>query len=199
MSLEPGGYLLTTGDGPQLWFAGTWMNVKAGGAQTGGAFTLIEWSAPAGFGPPLHIRGREDEAFCILDGQISIQCGGKRALPPDPGLHVLAAASRTPTWSPAARYAARRSPRRPGLKNSSPRRAAAPPKGRACPAEPDIPLLAAAGRRYGHQILGPPPAPPASTAGGEKHPDLETADQPAMSWVAFVTARLTSKQGRHGQ
>lgn len=78
MSLEPGGYLLTTGDGPQLWFAGTWMNVKAGGAQTGGAFTLIEWSAPAGFGPPLHIRGREDEAFCILDGQISIQCGGKR-------------------------------------------------------------------------------------------------------------------------
>jgi mannose-6-phosphate isomerase-like protein (cupin superfamily) len=54
------------------------MNVKAGGAQTGGAFTFIEWSAPAGFGPPLHVHGREDEAFYIIDGQISVECGAKR-------------------------------------------------------------------------------------------------------------------------
>ena len=78
MSFEPDGYLLTAADGPQLWFVGTRMNVKAGGAQTGGAFTVIEWSAPAGFGPPLHVHGREDEAFYILDGQISVQCGAKR-------------------------------------------------------------------------------------------------------------------------
>ena len=78
MSFEPDGYVLTADDGPQLWFVGTRMNVKAGGAQTGGAFTVIEWSAPAGFGPPLHVHGREDEAFYILDGQISVQCGGKR-------------------------------------------------------------------------------------------------------------------------
>jgi hypothetical protein len=31
------------------------MNVKAGAAQTGGAFTVIEWSAPIGFGPPLEL------------------------------------------------------------------------------------------------------------------------------------------------
>ena len=32
----------------------------------------------AGFGPPLHVHGREDEAFYILDGQISVECGAKR-------------------------------------------------------------------------------------------------------------------------
>ena len=51
---------------------------QGGRRETGGAFTFIEWSAPAGFGPPLHVHGREDEAFYILDGQISVECGAKR-------------------------------------------------------------------------------------------------------------------------
>ncbi|MGP3912526.1 cupin domain-containing protein [Nonomuraea sp. 10N515B] len=51
------------------------MAVKTGADQTGGAFTLIEWSAPAGFGLPQHIHDREDEAFYILEGKIAIDCG----------------------------------------------------------------------------------------------------------------------------
>ena len=161
MSFEPDGYLLTARDGPQLWFTGTRMNVKAGGAQTGGAFTFIEWSAPAGFGPPLHVHGREDEAFYIIDGQISVECGAKRftagpgdftflprGIPhtflvtrgPVRGLQITAPAGFEEFIAEAGSPA-----QRPGLPE---------------PAEPDIARLAAAGQRHGSQILGPPPAPP---------------------------------------
>ena len=161
MSFEPDGYLLTAGDGPQLWFAGTRMNVKAGGAQTGGAFTVIEWSAPAGFGPPLHAHGREDEAFYIIDGQISVECGGKR-FTAGPGDFTF-----LPRGIPHT-FLVTRGPVR-GLQITAPAgfeefiaEAGRPAQGPGLPelAEPDIARLAAAGQRYGHQILGPPRPPP---------------------------------------
>ena len=31
-----------------------------------GRSTIIEFAAPSGFGPPLHIHHREDEAFYVL-------------------------------------------------------------------------------------------------------------------------------------
>lgn len=78
MTFDPSGYVLEPADGPHTWFLDTRMTVKAGGDQTGGAFTLIEWSAPAGFGPPMHVHDREDEAFYILDGQLVVDCGDRR-------------------------------------------------------------------------------------------------------------------------
>ncbi|WP_214323740.1 hypothetical protein [Nonomuraea sediminis] len=81
MSFDPTGYLLTPADGPHLWFLDTRMTVKAGADQTGSAFTLIEWSAPVGFGPPQHIHDREDEAFYILEGKTT---AATTTGPPDP-------------------------------------------------------------------------------------------------------------------
>ncbi len=69
------GYVLDEGDGESIWFLGTLMTVKAGGAQTNNAFTLLEWSAPPGFSPPPHVHRREDEAFYILEGEMSVTCG----------------------------------------------------------------------------------------------------------------------------
>ena len=40
----------------------------------GGALTVIETSI--GAGPPLHVHDREDECFYIMDGELSIRCGG---------------------------------------------------------------------------------------------------------------------------
>ena len=58
-SSDAGGYLLTPADGPHLWFLDTRMSVKAGVAQTGGGFTLIEWSAPPRLRPaPASARPR---------------------------------------------------------------------------------------------------------------------------------------------
>jgi quercetin dioxygenase-like cupin family protein len=77
MSFDPNGYVLTPADGDHRWFLDTRMTVKAGAKQTGGAFTLIEWSAPLGFGPPQHVHDQEDEAFYLLEGRLAIDCGDR--------------------------------------------------------------------------------------------------------------------------
>ncbi len=46
------------------------MTLKATAETTGGAFGLVEASAPVGSGPPLHIHEHEDEAFWILEGSL---------------------------------------------------------------------------------------------------------------------------------
>ncbi|WP_066366652.1 quercetin 2,3-dioxygenase [Herbidospora mongoliensis] len=162
MSFDTKGYRLTPDDGPQVWFLNTRMNIKAGAAQTGGAFTLIEWSAPVGFGPPLHVHGVEDEGFYILDGEISVECGDQhftagpgdftflpRGIPhsflvtqgPVRGLQITAPSGFedfiTEIGHPATG---------PGLPE---------------PTEPDLPRLIAAAQRHHQQILGPPPRSPA--------------------------------------
>lgn len=63
------GYHLGPGEGKAVWFLDTIMTVKAGGDDTHDAFTLIEFAAPSGFGPPLHIHHREDEGFYRLKAQ----------------------------------------------------------------------------------------------------------------------------------
>ncbi len=69
------GYLLALGEGRATWFLGTLMTVKAGGEQTAGSFTLLEWTAPPGFAPPPHVHHAEDEAFYILEGSMTVTCG----------------------------------------------------------------------------------------------------------------------------
>jgi len=42
--------------------------IKAGTAQTGGTFALLENHVPPRQGPPLHVHAREDEMWWVLDG-----------------------------------------------------------------------------------------------------------------------------------
>jgi len=123
---------------------------------------VIEWSAPIGFGPPLHQHDGEDEAFYLLAGPAN---GELRRPFPGRSARVTScscrAASRTPSWSATAR--------RHGLQITAPagfeefaaevgrRRPGAP----ACLTRkpPDLPRLITASQRHGHQILGPPPSP----------------------------------------
>src|SRR5262249_39804790 len=48
------------------------MSVKASETETGGAFSLLEATEPAGFGPPLHIHHDAAEAFYVLEGEYVI-------------------------------------------------------------------------------------------------------------------------------
>lgn len=50
------------------------MTVKASGAESGGAFSLIEVQYPPGFAPPLHLHHHEDESFYVLDGEVTFTC-----------------------------------------------------------------------------------------------------------------------------
>jgi quercetin dioxygenase-like cupin family protein len=58
-----------------FWWQGSLMRIKARAEDTGGAMGLVEGSFYRGFGPPLHVHSREDEAFYVLDGQIRFRQG----------------------------------------------------------------------------------------------------------------------------
>jgi quercetin dioxygenase-like cupin family protein len=68
-------YVLSREEGTSVWFLGTLMTVKASGETTSNGFGLIEQVLPPGFAPPPHIHHNEDEAFYLLEGNITFQCG----------------------------------------------------------------------------------------------------------------------------
>jgi mannose-6-phosphate isomerase-like protein (cupin superfamily) len=60
-------------EGEAIWFLDTLVTVKAAGESTG-SWALVEIEA-AGHAPPLHAHHGEDEAFYVLEGEMSITCG----------------------------------------------------------------------------------------------------------------------------
>jgi mannose-6-phosphate isomerase-like protein (cupin superfamily) len=70
-------FTVASGEGEASWFLTNHMTVKATAEMTGGAFGLVEsWVAP-GSSPPLHVHHREDEAFWVLDGELTFRCGDR--------------------------------------------------------------------------------------------------------------------------
>jgi|SRR5262245_57504959 len=69
--------LLGPGEGEAFWFLRNRMTIKATAQTTGGAFGLVESLIAPGFSPPLHVHHREDEAFWVLEGELSLRCGDR--------------------------------------------------------------------------------------------------------------------------
>src|SRR3712207_8115415 len=63
--LGPGEGLAVRMPGAQL------LTRKAGGARTGGAFSLFEVAVQPGGGPAPHIQHEEDECFYVLEGRFA--------------------------------------------------------------------------------------------------------------------------------
>ena len=61
--------------GRRYWFFGMLAEIKASAADTGGMYTLVEITAPAGLQTPLHVHYREDEGFYVLEGSVTIEVG----------------------------------------------------------------------------------------------------------------------------
>jgi mannose-6-phosphate isomerase-like protein (cupin superfamily) len=89
VSFPTNGYGLAPDDGDALWFFNTLATVKAGGEETSGSFTFVEFLLPPAFGPPPHIHHKEDEAWYVLEGEVTFTCGDK-TLKATPGSFVLA-------------------------------------------------------------------------------------------------------------
>lgn len=71
---------LGNGEGPAFSAVGDVYRLLATGEQTGGAYVLSEARVLPGGGPPPHIHHREDEAFFLLEGEITFRLGDRKVV-----------------------------------------------------------------------------------------------------------------------
>ena len=62
--------------GDTVFLVGDTYTTILSGAQTGGAFTLLEALVPPDTGPPPHAHRAEDETFVLLEGEMTFTVGG---------------------------------------------------------------------------------------------------------------------------
>jgi quercetin dioxygenase-like cupin family protein len=59
-----------------VWWQGGLMEIKSRAEDTNGVLAVLEARFPyEGYGPPLHVHSREDEAVYVLEGQIRFRVG----------------------------------------------------------------------------------------------------------------------------
>ncbi|HXF98688.1 MAG TPA: cupin domain-containing protein [Gaiellaceae bacterium] len=89
-----------------FWFIDNLMRVRVAGDETDGRLCLVDCLAPHGHMPPLHAHHREDEAFVVLDGAITLYVGGsvhrlgpgESALGPKGVPHTFRVETETARW-----------------------------------------------------------------------------------------------------
>lgn len=59
------------GQGRRIAVVGDDYRILATGEETGGAYAMIDAKVPPGSGPPPHIHQREEEAFYVLQGEMT--------------------------------------------------------------------------------------------------------------------------------
>lgn len=149
---------LAPGEGSAVWFLGNRMVLKATAASTGGAFGLVESLIAPGAAPPMHVHNEEDEAFYVLEGELTFQCGERTARAtagsfvflPRGVPHGFVVESDTPVRMLTLLV--------PGGGERIFAEAGRPAEGTGFPpaAPPDIPTLQRVARKYGNDIVGPP-------------------------------------------
>lgn len=69
-------FLLRAGEGESVWSLGGRFTVKLANASADGRFALVEALAFRSTEPPLHVHHREDEAWYLIDGEMTFHVGG---------------------------------------------------------------------------------------------------------------------------
>ena len=72
-ALEP--VAVPRGEGEARWWFGSLAVIKATAADTGGQMTIVEVTEPPGAEAPLHVHHREDEAFWVIEGDVTFEVG----------------------------------------------------------------------------------------------------------------------------
>ena len=152
---------LKEGEGEAWWWLGpTLVTIKATGKETGGRYTLLEVLEPDGVEAPLHVHHREDEAFWILEGELTFQVGDE-TIKASPGSFLYGPRDvphRYTVDSGPARMLFLLSPA--GFEEfiyatSEPaKERTLPPPPEGPPSEAEMEQIGALARRYGCEILG---------------------------------------------
>ena len=61
------------------WWLSALAEIKLTAADSGGQMTIVEVTEPPGAEAPLHVHHREDEAFVVLEGEVTLEVGGASA------------------------------------------------------------------------------------------------------------------------
>lgn len=61
------------------WFAGTLLSIVARSADTDGTLAVMEQRARHGFSPPRHVHTREDTALFVIEGELTVEIGGRQS------------------------------------------------------------------------------------------------------------------------
>src|SRR5262245_2204235 len=75
-------------EGEATWFINGLMHTKAGNAETGGAYCLMEHLLTSAANSPVHVHTEEEEAFYVLDGEIEFEVDGEVSIA-TPGTYAL--------------------------------------------------------------------------------------------------------------
>jgi quercetin dioxygenase-like cupin family protein len=157
MTFHDRAIVLQPGEGKVVSVLGGRYTYKAVGEQTGGAYGLVETSVPApSSGPPPHVHRGEDEAFYVLEGEITVLIGertmtaaaGSFAFIPRGTLHTF-----SNQGTHEARFLAIISPA--GFEKAFEEMAEVAPS---ADQPPDLDRLMAIAKKYNLEIAGPPPA-----------------------------------------
>lgn len=151
-------FVLGPEDGEALWSFGALTTVKATAAQTGGKFALIEDFAPRGEGTPRHVHREDDEAFFVLEGELTfyLDDGEPRSASAGSFVHIPGGVAHAfKVDSETARYLIITTPQHERFY----RAISEPAPARSLPPEapPDMEKIEAACQAYRVEILGPPP------------------------------------------
>ncbi len=68
-------HAVAASEGEARWWFDNLAVIKATAADTGGLMSIVEVTEPPGTEGPLHVHHREDEAFWILEGDVTIYVG----------------------------------------------------------------------------------------------------------------------------
>ena len=148
--------VLPAGEGKVVSVLGDRYTYKAVGEQTGGAYGLVETAVPAGSsGPPPHIHPGGDEAFYVLDGEVTVLIGD-RTITAMAGSFAFVPRGMVHTFSNRgtreARFLAIISPA--GFERAFEEMGEVAPS---ADQPPDMDRLMAIARKYNLEIAGPPP------------------------------------------
>lgn len=158
MHTNPMPYALGSEDEEALWFFGTLLTVKAGAEQTSGRFALVEQYAPRGMATPLHVQPDDDEAFYVIEGDLTFYLEDGQPIPASAGsfIHIPAGAPHAfQVDSETARFLDLTTPQHESFMRAAgepAREQVLPP-----PGPPDMEKVGAAAQEYGVDIIGPPP------------------------------------------
>lgn len=82
-------HVLAPEEGEHFHFLNNLFTTKVDGDRSNGVLTAMEFLAPKGFSPPLHVHDREDELFYVVEGKVRFVAGEADMVVPAGGVAWL--------------------------------------------------------------------------------------------------------------